>query len=85
MAGRKVGADRHRNIISARLKEARNRCNPPMTQDQLAGRVARYDVFVDRVAITKIESGIRCVYDFEVRAFAKVLKVDVAWLLEGDR
>jgi len=36
---------------------------------------------LDRVAITKVECGLRCVYDFEVRALADVLRVDVAWLL----
>ncbi|MDZ4289020.1 MAG: hypothetical protein U0984_13720 [Prosthecobacter sp.] len=36
---------------------------------------------LDRVAITKIEGGTRCVFDFEVRALAQVLKVDPQWLL----
>jgi hypothetical protein len=56
-----------------------------MTQDQLAGRVARFDIPIDRVAIAKIESGLRCVYDFEVRAFARVLNVTVDWLLGDER
>lgn len=38
-------------------------------------------VSLDRVAIAKVECGLRCVYDFEVRALAEVLRVDVGWLL----
>jgi len=52
-----------------------------MTQDQLAGRLANDGVQLDRVALAKIEGGIRCAFDFEVRALARVLKVDARWLL----
>ena len=52
-----------------------------MTQDQLAGRLARDGVQLDRVALAKLEGGTRCAFDFEVRAMAKVLKVDARWLL----
>lgn len=38
-------------------------------------------VLLDRVAIAKIETGLRCAFDFEVIALAKVLQVDVRWLL----
>ncbi len=54
---------------------------PPLTQDQLSGRLASEGVQLDRVAIAKIETGIRCAFDFEVRALASVLKVDANWLL----
>jgi hypothetical protein len=52
-----------------------------MTQDQLAGRLAREGLQLDRVAIAKIEGGIRCAFDFEVKALATVLKVDARWLI----
>jgi transcriptional regulator with XRE-family HTH domain len=35
---------------------------------------------IDRSMVSKIENGIRPVYDFEVAALAKALKVSVAWL-----
>ena len=54
---------------------------PPLTQDQLSGRLARRQIFLDRVAITKIENGQRCVFDFELPALADTLSVDVRWLL----
>ena len=70
-----------RNIISERVKSARLRFAPPLTQDQLSGKLALEGVQLDRVAIAKIESGLRCAFDYEVRALAKILDVDVRWLL----
>lgn len=71
----------NRNIVGKRVREARTLDKHPLTQDQLSGKLAIKGVILDRVAITKIESGLRCVFDFEVRALASVLKVDVRWLL----
>ena len=71
----------NRNIIGERLKEARLNFKPSLTQDQLSGRLAGEGIQLDRVAIAKIETGLRCAFDFEVRAFALILKVDVRWLL----
>jgi len=73
-----------RNIIGKRVREARHRCDPPMTQDQLAGRLAGEDVQLDRVALAKVEGGLRSAFDFEVKGLAAVLKVDANWLLGID-
>ena len=70
-----------RNIIGARLKEARRRFTPPLTQDRLSGKLAAKGLQLDRVAIAKIERGLRCAFDYEVKALASVLGVDVNWLL----
>ncbi len=70
-----------RNIIGERLKESRQQFNPPLTQDQLSGRLAKEGIQIDRVVLAKIESGLRCAFDYEVRALASVLKVDANWLL----
>jgi hypothetical protein len=70
-----------RNLIGARVCKARNAHRDRLTQDQLAGRLAVAGVPLDRVTIAKIETGLRCVYDYEVVAFAKALDVDVGWLL----
>lgn len=63
------------------MRQARLAHNPPMTQDQLAGKLAAKGITLDRVAITKVECARRCVFDFEVPLLAEVLKVDVRWLL----
>ncbi len=73
--------DKARNVIAKRMRQARLAFEPPLTQDQLSGRLAAKGIALDRVAITKIESGHRCVFDFEVPALANILKVDARWLL----
>jgi len=70
-----------RNIVGKRVKAARKCHSPRLTQDQLSGKLAAEGVQLDRVAIAKIETGIRCAFDFEVRALAAALKVDAGWLL----
>jgi hypothetical protein len=73
-----------RNIIGKRVREARHRFDPPLTQDQLAGRLASDGVQLDRVALAKVEGGLRSAFDFEVKGLAAVLKVDANWLLGID-
>ena len=70
-----------RNIIGDRIREARQLYDPPLTQDQLSGRLAKEGIQLDRVALAKVENGLRCAFDFEVKALAAVLKVDANWLL----
>ncbi len=72
---------KRRNIVGERVKQARLQSIPPLTQDQLSGKLASEGVQLDRVAIAKVESGLRCVFDFEARALASALRVDVKWLL----
>jgi transcriptional regulator with XRE-family HTH domain len=69
------------NIVGERVKQARLKHKPPLTQDELSGRLSVIGVAIDRAGISKIEIGLRSVLDFEVRAFAKVLGVSVGWLL----
>ena len=73
-----------RNIIGKRIKMARLAHSPSLTQDQLSGRMAAEGVQLDRVAIAKIETGIRCAFDFEVKALAGALGVDANFLLGSD-
>lgn len=71
------------NIVGRRIKEARGNRHPPMTQDQLSGKLAILGISIDRAGISKIENGQRSVLDFEVRALAKALVVTAEWLLSG--
>jgi hypothetical protein len=73
-----------KNIVGSRVATARAAFDPPLTQDALSGRVARLGIQLDRAAIAKIETYQRHVVDFELKALADVLSVEVAWLL-GDR
>jgi len=81
MKSPRTGQASPRNVIAGRMRQARMSFDPPLTQDELSGRLAARQAFLDRVAITKIESGQRCVFDYELPALAETLKVDVRWLL----
>lgn len=74
---------RPKNIVGRRVADARVLFRPSLTQDALSGRLASLGVQLDRAAIAKIENELRGVQDFEVKALAIALCVDVGWLL-GD-
>lgn len=75
-----MGQER-KNIVGAQVKEARQKHKPPLTQDELSGRLSAVGVSIDRAGVSKIEIGLRHVLDFEVKALAKVLGVSMDWLL----
>lgn len=68
-----------RNIIGAKVKLART--NNKITQEQLAARLELNDIQIDKIAISRIESGNRFVADFEVVEIARALNVSVDFLL----
>lgn len=70
-----------KNIVGRRVAEARGRLAPPLTQDALSGKLARLGIQLDRAAIAKIENNHRHVFDYELKALADALRVDVNWLL----
>jgi transcriptional regulator with XRE-family HTH domain len=74
---------RKKNIIGSRIRKARQKAKPPITQEDLAARLQLDGFKIDQGMISRIEKGTRLVTDYEVRAIAKVLKVSVGWLIEG--
>ena len=77
-------SQRGKNIVGRRIATARNRLQPPVTQDALSGKLASLGIQLDRAAIAKIENNLRHVLDYELKALATALSVDVTWLL-GDK
>ena len=73
-----------RNIVGRRIAKARRGFSPPLTQDALSGRVARLGIQLDRAAVAKIENNHRRVLDYELKALATALEVDVNWLLGSE-
>jgi len=73
-------SDRSKNLIGSRLAKARKAGG--LTQHDLSRKVSAFTP-IDRSGIAKIETGLRCVYDYELVAIAKVLAVEVGWLLTG--
>lgn len=77
-------ACRGRNIIGSRIREARVRLKPEVSQFDLAGRLATQGLDMDRPTITRIENGNRYLRDYEILAMARALKVSVAWLFSQE-
>ncbi len=70
-----------RNVVGPQVKEARLRHKPPLTQDELAERLKKLGFEIDRVGISKIETGLRQVRDYELIQLARALEISAAWLL----
>lgn len=70
-----------KNVAGRRIAEGRKNCKPVLTQDALSGKLAVLGIQLDRAAIAKIERNHRRVLDYELKAIAKALGVDVNWLL----
>jgi hypothetical protein len=73
-----------RNIVGRRIRKARLRCSPQVSQDDLAGRLAGRGVVLDQTAISRIENQTRYLMDYEIAAIARCLKVSAGWLF-GER
>jgi HTH-type transcriptional regulator, cell division transcriptional repressor len=69
-----------RNVIGARVRQARLKRNPAVSQDDLAGKLAVQGIVMDRTAVSRIENQSRYVMDYEAAAIASALKISVAWL-----
>lgn len=71
-----------KNICSNQVYRLRTAAR--MTQFDLATLMQNEGVAIEREAISKIETADRYVADFELRAIAKIFKLDINDLLEGD-
>lgn len=72
-----------KNIVGARVRQARRAAKPAITQLDLVARLQILGMKIDQSGISKIESERRPVLDSEVVALADALKVSVQWLLKG--
>lgn len=70
-----------RNVVGRRIQMARLRCKPPVSQDDLAGKLAGQGITLDQTAVSRIENQSRYLMDYELIAIAKALKISVAWLV----
>lgn len=72
-----------RNVVGRRIREARLKQKPPVSQEDLAARMAVRGVYFDRSAISRMEAQKRFVRDYEIVAIADALKVPISWLFGG--
>ncbi len=69
-----------KNVVGTRVRTARLAMSPKVSQDDLAGKLARLGVQINQAAISRIENRTRIVMDFEAQALAKALKKPISWL-----
>lgn len=73
---------RKANIVGDRVREARLNAKPPIRQEDLVARLQVQGLeYMDQAKISRIESGTRPVYDYEIVQLARALDVSVSWLL----
>ncbi|MCL2083874.1 MAG: helix-turn-helix domain-containing protein [Oscillospiraceae bacterium] len=73
-----------KNLIGKRVREARLREKPKITQSDLIARLEVREIYLDKTAVSKIEAGTRPVSDKELVAIAAALRVTPQWLLMID-
>lgn len=79
-----MGVGKRVNIIGSRVRDARIKIKPSITQDNLVARLQVQGLeYMDQAKISRIEAGTRPVYDYEIVPFATALNVSVNWLLTG--
>lgn len=78
---RKTWKSKHSNLVGERNRSARLAAVPPISLEDMSGRLAAQGITLDRWAISRIEKRTRYVTDYELIAFAKALKLDVRVLL----
>jgi transcriptional regulator with XRE-family HTH domain len=77
---KKTRASEFKNVIGERVRLARLAMRPPVSQEDLSGRLAARGVQITQTGISKLENHQRYVMDYEAAAIAKALKVSVSWL-----
>jgi len=82
---KKTWQSKTRNIVGKRIREARLKAKPTISQDNLVGRLAAKGIIVDQSAISRIERQERYLMDYEIVAIAKSLRVTVGWLFGEKR
>ena len=75
-------SQRGHNLIGHRIRQARLKVKPSLSQNDLSARLSVVGLTLDRPTITRIENGQRYLRDYEIAAIARVLKVSVASLFE---
>ena len=68
------------NISGERIRQARE--VEGLSQEQLAAKLQLLGLEITQKSISRIETGLRVVPDFELQFFAKALNTTILWLLE---
>ncbi|MFZ5969402.1 MAG: helix-turn-helix domain-containing protein [Bacillota bacterium] len=64
-----------RNVLGRKIKEMRKKKG--ITQEQLTARLNIQGIEIDQSRVSKIESQIRPIFDYQIEGFAKALGVSI--------
>lgn len=67
----------NKNIVGKTISKLRKEHTPKLTQADLSAKLELMNVQLDRLSISRIESGDRFVADYELLAMAKIFNVKV--------
>ena len=81
---KKTHRRKQKNLVGPRVRQARIRTNPSVSQEDLSGRLAALGIGITQTGISKIENQDRYVMDYEAAGLARALRVTVAWLYGND-
>ena len=73
--------NKQKNLIGDKVRQARHRNKPKITQTDLIARLAVRGIELEKTTISKIEAKTRPVTDIELVAIADSLGVSILWLL----
>jgi len=79
---KKTHGAKRRNVTGKRIRQARLAATPPVSQDDLSGRLAVLGVILDQGAISRVESEDRYLMDYELLAIARALRIKPSSLVD---
>lgn len=72
------------NVVGPQIRDARLARDPQWSLEELSQQLSQTTgLELTASTLSKIETGVRSVYDFEVQAFAQVLGLSIASLFTG--
>lgn len=79
---KKIKSEHELNIIGNRIKEERKKAK--LSQSDLSLKLELMGVYICRGSISRLESGVRNITDYEIDAISKILKVSPNELFDWD-
>jgi hypothetical protein len=79
---KRTHGSKRRNVTGKRIRQARLTAKPPVSQEDLSGRLAAFGVILDQGAISRVESEERYLMDYELLAIAKALRIKPSSLVD---
>jgi len=64
--------------MGKRIRQARLAARPPVSQEDLSGRLASFGVTLDQESISRVENEERYLMDYELWAIARALRISLA-------